>query len=258
MIRFALLGSGSQGNAVLATTSSSKILIDAGLSFRRLEERAGQLGQTLEGLDAILVTHEHSDHVHSVGTAARRLNVPVFMTRGTFENLPKNVGAIPKLELFEAGDAIDLPGLRIESFSVSHDAADPVSFALNAEGVKLGMAADLGHVSQLVLSRLTHSHALVLESNYCPHMLTQGPYPPQIQQRIRGRQGHLSNGDMSDLLARLLHHALRLVVLVHISQENNTRKLAYDSARSVVGENGAEVFVARQNEPTRLFEVVAT
>ncbi len=255
MIRFALLGSGSQGNAVLVTTGTSKVLIDAGLSLRRMNERAAQLGLSLEGLDAILVTHEHSDHVQSLGTAARRLGVPVFMTRGTFEKLPANVGQIPRVECFEAGDPLEVGNLNIESFSVSHDAADPVSYVLRSGGVKLGMAADLGHVSQLVLSRLTHSNALLLESNYCPHRLTHGPYPPQVQQRIRGRQGHLSNGDMSDLLTNLRHDALRLVVLVHVSQENNTHDLALAAARGVLGETGAEIHVARQDEPTRLFEI---
>ncbi len=255
LIRFALLGSGSSGNATLVITPTSKVLIDAGLSFKQLQMRAAALGEDLDGLSAVFVTHEHTDHVHGIGVLSRKLGTPIFMTEGTRTALPASVGDVSNIETFEAGDEVGINGLSVTSFSVSHDATDPVSYTIGHNGAKLGMAADLGHASQLVRSRLAHSQALVLESNYCPNMLTTGPYPPQVQQRIRGRQGHLSNSDMSELLGSLLHHALRLVVLVHVSAENNTHDLVRETAQRALGKSGVEVFVARQDQPTSLFEV---
>lgn len=255
MIRFSLLGSGSNGNALLIASPRSKILIDNGLSFKQLQLRAAQVGVSLDDLKGVFVTHEHGDHVRGLGTLARKLDVPVFMTPGTLDALPLGVGKIPRLELFEAGQEIDVDGMLVGSFSVSHDAADPVSYCVQSDGCRLGLAADLGHASQLVVNKLTGCHGLILESNYCPNMLSQSSYPAALQQRIRGRMGHLSNGDACSLLAALLHHALRLVVLVHISEENNRPQLAHDAASRVLRTLPVRVCVAEQHRPTELFEV---
>ena len=255
MIRFSLLGSGSSGNAILVVTPGARVLIDCGFSMKQLELRAAQLGERLDELDAVFVTHEHSDHVKGLGVLARRLRIPVFMTRGTCARLPANVAEVPCIECFTAGDSIRLDGLTLSSFSVSHDAGDPVGFCVDFEGAKLGIAADLGHAPNLVRLRLAGSQALVLESNYCPELLRLGPYPPQLQQRIRGKQGHLSNEDMSALLASLAHERLRLVVLSHLSEENNDPARVFEMARRAMQPCGAEVVVARQHAPTRMFEV---
>ena len=154
--------------------------------------------------------------MNGIGTLTRRLRVPVHMTQSTWERLPRSVGSIPRLELFEPGEDVRVDGIVLTSFSVSHDAADPVSFMVRAEGVKLGLASDLGHASHLVRNRLAGSHALILEANYCPDMLRRGPYPPAVQQRIRSKHGHLSNKAMGNLLASLLHDALQVVVLAHV------------------------------------------
>lgn len=255
MIRFSLLGSGSSGNAILATSNTTKILIDNGLSFKQLRLRSDEVGLSIDDLDAVFITHEHGDHVLGLGTLARRIGAPVFMTRGTYESLPPSLGALPNVVLFEAGDTIPIGNVQIESFSVAHDASDPVSYVVQAKGVRLGLATDMGHASTLVERRLSGCHGLVLESNYCPKMLRNGAYPIAVKQRISGRHGHLSNTDMCRLLGRLLHDALKLVVLVHISDENNTLKLAHTMATRVVGAGGPSVFVARKDRPTRLFEI---
>ena len=255
MIRFCLLGSGSSGNAVLVATHGSKILIDNGLSFRKLQTNAAEVGETLEDLRALFVTHEHSDHVSGVGILARKLDVPVYMTRDTFDALPPQVGRIPRVEFIEAGEDTAVGDLTVGSFSISHDAADPVSYVVESGGTKLGIAADLGHPSELVRRRLLRSHGLILESNYCPDMLRRGSYPPMIQQRIRGRQGHLSNADMCSLLAHVMHDHLRVVVLVHISEENNTHDLALQMAEGVVKKSPIRLFTATQNRPTPVFEL---
>jgi len=257
VLRFSLLGSGSSGNAILLTSSSTKILIDNGLSFKQLSLRTAAVGVSLEDLDAILVTHEHGDHVGGIGVLTRKLAVPVYMTPGTFENLPPSLGRLNGVELFEAGEGMVIGDMAIRSFSVSHDAADPVGFTVRAGGAQFGLATDLGHVSHLVRNRLAGSHALVIESNHCPEMLRKGLYPPKIQQRIRGNQGHLSNEDMCSLLHSLLHDDLQHVILVHISENNNCFELVDQRVRGVLKSHPATVFMATQDVPTPLFEVRA-
>ena len=255
MIRFCLLGSGSSGNAILVSSQQTKILIDNGLSYKQLALRAAEVGEDLEGLAAVFVSHEHSDHVQGLGVLARRAKVPVYLTEKTHQSLPISVGEIPRVELFESGDAIEVADLRVISFSVCHDAADPVSYVVESNGAKLGIASDLGRVSTLVRNRLSGAHGLLLESNYCPNMLRHGPYPATLQQRIRGDRGHLSNGDMNSLLAELLHEALQVVVLVHVSEENNTPDLAYTMAARILERHRAKLHVAKRHQPTGVFEI---
>ncbi len=255
MIRFCLLGSGSSGNAILVSTRGSKILVDNGLSFRKLQLRCAEVGETLAGLKAIFVTHEHSDHVNGIGILTRKMDVPVYMTRETHRTLPVTLGRIPRVNYIEAGEDTIINGMSVGSFSISHDAADPVSYIVKAEGVKLGIAADLGHTSELVRRRLAGSHGLVIESNYCPDMLRRGPYPPMIQQRIRGRQGHLSNSAMSSLLAHVMHERLQVVVLVHISEENNTHELALRMAQRALKQLPVRLLTAPRDRPTPVFEL---
>ena len=257
MLRFAVLGSGSSGNAVLVASPTAKILIDNGLSFRQLQLRAAQVGQTVDDLKAVFITHEHADHVNGVGVLGRKLGIPVYVTEKTFERFPPSVGRLPNVVPFEAGEAIALNGITLTSYSVSHDAADPVNFVIQSGGAKLGIASDLGHVNQLVRSRLEGSHGLLLESNYCPEMLQRGPYPVALQQRIRGTHGHLSNSDMISLLADLVHDALQVVVLVHLSEENNTPERAREMAARVLESHGATLHVAPRDQPTPLFEIRA-
>lgn len=215
-----------------------------------------QVGESVEGLSAILVTHEHGDHVQGLGVLTRRLPVPVYMTEGTQRNLPATLGRLGQVELFEAGDTLQVGDMEVQTFSVSHDAADPVGFTVRAAGAQFGLATDLGHASNLVRMRLAGSHALVIESNYCPDMLRNGHYPPQIQQRIRGRQGHLSNEDMCSLLHSLLHDDLQHVILVHISEKNNTPELVERRVRGVLKAHRAAMFMATQDAPTPLFEIL--
>jgi phosphoribosyl 1,2-cyclic phosphodiesterase len=257
LLQFSLLGSGSSGNAILVRSRRTAILIDNGLSFKQLSQRAALVGVVPEEIDAIVVTHEHGDHVQGIGVLARKVPIPIFMTPGTQANLPASLGSLAGVQLFESGDRLGVGDLDILSFSVSHDAADPVGFVVRSAGAQFGLATDLGHVSQLVKNRLAGSHALVIESNYCPEMLRTGAYPPKIQQRIRGRQGHLSNEDMCSLLHSLLHDALQHVIVVHISENNNTPALVEQRVRGVLKSHPAGMYLATQDAPTPLFTVVA-
>ena len=257
MIRFSLLGSGSSGNAIIITAGATKILIDNGLSVRKLELRLKAVGESLEGLRAIFVTHEHTDHVNGVGVLARRTKAPVFMSEGTYANLPEGLGDIPAVHCFESGDTLSVDGITLRSFCVEHDAADPVSYVIRSGGCQLGIATDLGTATHLVRQRLKASNALVLESNYCPEMLRHSPYPAAVVQRIGSPQGHLSNPDMNSLLADLLHDELQLVVAVHISRENNTEEKAREMAARVLRSHNARLHIASQDGPSPLFEVRA-
>jgi phosphoribosyl 1,2-cyclic phosphodiesterase len=241
----------------LIQTASTTILVDSGFSLRRMRERAAQGGVTLDAVQAVFITHEHSDHVNGLGVLARDRKIPVYLTEGTYNHLPEKVGALPKVELFEAGDTIRVGDIEVGTFSVSHDAADPVNYTFRCGAAKLGFATDIGQVSTLVRTRLSGSHALVLESNYCPVMLRNGPYPAQVQQRIRGHQGHMSNQDMSSLLDHLLHDGLKVVVLVHLSENNNDPRKAEEMASLVLKGHGTRLHVAAQDTPSPFFEVRA-
>lgn len=240
---------------MLVSTGTTTILIDNGLSYKQLRLRMEALGESPECLSALVVTHEHGDHVLGAGVLSRKHDIPVYMNRKTFGALPRQIGALPRVEFIEAGETLRISDMTLSSFSVSHDAADPMSFVLRNGSTQLGIATDLGHVTQLVRARLAGSHALVLESNYCPLMLQQSSYPPSIRQRISGSRGHLSNEAMNGLLGSLLHDALKLVVLVHVSQENNTEEQVLRLATDTLGTHPAELCVAAQDRPTPVFEV---
>jgi phosphoribosyl 1,2-cyclic phosphodiesterase len=255
VLRFCLLGSGSSGNAVLVRSGDTKILIDNGLSLRQLEARAALVGESIDSVNAVFVTHEHADHVGGLGVLTRRYPIPVYMTHGTQACLPQSLGVLKTVQTFESGATIRIGALSISSFNVPHDAADPVSFVVQSDGAKLGLIGDLGRPSPVVRERLAGSHALILESNYCPTMLKVSSYPAAIRQRIGGGHGHLSNADASKLLAHLMHDALKLVVLTHISQENNTPEEALRIVSSVVKNGQTRVHVAHQDRPTEMFEI---
>ncbi len=255
MLRFVILGSSSSGNALLVYNETTRLLIDNGLSYKRLAAAMAETGVAPESLDAVLVTHEHTDHVRGLGVLARRVDAPVFMTQPCAEALPASVGVIPNVMHFESGDTLQFNGLSVTSFAVSHDAADPVNYVVRSNGATLGLATDFGHCSQLIRARLMGANALVIESNYCPDLLRQGPYPPSIQQRIRSRTGHLSNHDVQKLLRQLRHEALRLVVLAHISRDNNTPELACALAREALDGLPVQILAAPSDVVSPVFEV---
>jgi phosphoribosyl 1,2-cyclic phosphodiesterase len=252
---FSLLGSGSSGNALFVRSKSTKLLIDNGLSHREIRKRVESLGEALEDLAGIFITHEHGDHVRGVGILSRKYGIPVYLTEATCAALPLLVGSLHEVHCFEAGETVRVGDIDVESFSVSHDAADPVSFVISCGGVRLGMATEMGHVSELVRRRLAGVHGLVVESNYCPDMLLHGKYPAQVQHRIRSRNGHLSNQSACSLLSDLQHDGLRTVVLVHISANNNTPETVLHMAAGVLKNHPAQIILATQDRPTPLLEL---
>lgn len=220
--------------------------MDAGLSVRELRGRLSRIGTKPEELSAVIVSHEHTDHVKGVGALARGFGLPVYITARTLSAASHKLGNGVDVNEFEPGTPFSIGDIYVEPFSTPHDAVDPVGFTFQYSGVKLGFATDLGYATNLVIERLKGSDLLVLESNHDPVMLKEGPYPWLLKQRVAGKEGHLSNADAGRLLGQLLHPNLRHVLLAHLSETNNSPELAYRANSDVLARKsaGEEVILA--------------
>ncbi|MCF8050187.1 MAG: MBL fold metallo-hydrolase [Desulfobacterales bacterium] len=249
------LASGSRGNAIYLSDGATSILVDAGLSGIELERRMQARGLSPERLDAMIVSHEHADHIHGVGVMSRRYKLPVYMTGKTRDSLPPSIGKIADLRTFQPGAGFALDDLWIDPFSVSHDAAEPSGFTFSCNGLKIGLATDLGVATALVKERLKGCRLLILETNHDLRMLEEGPYPWPLKQRIKSRLGHLGNEASRGLLAALLHDGLSHVILAHLSQTNNCPEKAVAAVAPVLNASRAALSVALQDEPGRVVVV---
>jgi phosphoribosyl 1,2-cyclic phosphodiesterase len=237
-MRFCVLGSGSKGNCTYVEAGDTAILIDAGFSGREIERRLATIGVDITSVTALLLTHEHSDHLRGAAVLSRRHHLPVFANPGTFQAAGRILDRLYAYQEFETGTSFHFRDLAIHPFSISHDAADPVGFLLGDQRFSLGYCTDTGIVSRLIAHRLAGCHALVLESNHDPEMLRNGPYPMALQQRVRSNTGHLANEMAADLLQGLLHERLEQVVLAHISETNNRPHIVLRSAQQVLAGAG--------------------
>ncbi len=234
-----VLASGSRGNATYISDGRTAILIDAGLSGVEIQRRMARKGLDPTSLDAILVSHEHADHIHGVGVLSRRFGLTVYINDRTRQASGTALGKLYALFPFSCGHAFSIGSLAIHPFSISHDAEDPAGFTISCQGAKVGVATDLGIATGVVKTHLQACDILILEANHDPQMLIDGPYPWPLKQRIRGRSGHLSNDDTALLLEALQHDRLAHVVLAHLSEENNTPEKARQAVKTVL--NGASV-----------------
>lgn len=226
-----VLASGSSGNSVLVETPETLLLVDCGLSGAEAVRRMGAAGCSPEDISAIVVSHEHTDHIQGVGVMARRFGLPVYLTPGTLEGCNGQLRGGVRTRSMEAGEEFQVGEIRVRPFSVPHDAADPVGFTFSWGGVKAGLATDIGFSTALVRQHLAGCALLVLESNHDPELLRESSYPWDVKRRIRGRRGHLSNAESGQLLERVLHAGLEEVVLAHLSEQNNRPELALQTAR---------------------------
>jgi len=236
-MRIAVLASGSSGNALLLTSNTTAVLVDAGISARRIEAGLAATGLDGSALDAVLVTHEHGDHVTGLGPIARRCRLPVYATPGTHSMIGRFLGGCEAFEV-EPGESFGLGDLSIWPFSVSHDCADPVGYAVTDGVSTVAVATDLGHVGRGVRHHLASADCVVLESNHDERMLLDGPYPWHLKQRILSNVGHLSNSDASSELEAIAHGPLATVILAHVSKENNTLELARETAAAALARAG--------------------
>ncbi len=219
-VKFASLGSGSQGNASLISAGNTVLLIDCGFSLRTLVQRLQTLNLHPSQLAAVLVTHEHADHIRGVGPLSRKYQLPVYLTQGTAQS--KALGELPKRCIIAAGEVLIIDDIQIEINSVPHDAREPVQFIFNALNKRLGLLTDTGSIPDALADKYKQLDALILEANYCPEMLARGPYPPSLKERVGGAWGHLSNHQCVDLVEQLDLKQLQHLVLAHISQKNNS------------------------------------
>jgi len=243
-VRFASLGSGSRGNGTLIEADGTCVLVDCGFSVRETERRLLRLGTTPEALTAILVTHEHGDHLRGVAALSRKYRLPVWMTAGTHAACAGDPP--PRVELFHSHEAFPLDGLEVRPFPVPHDAREPCQFIFGDGARTVGLLTDTGRPTPHIISMLTGCDALLLECNHDPDLLAASRYPPSVRRRVAGPFGHLSNRQSADLLAELCHGSLQHVAALHLSEENNTPALARAGLARVLGCAEEEVAVADQ------------
>lgn len=230
-MRIASLGSGSQGNGTLVEWSSGSLLLDCGFSAKEAQIRLRRLNKDPASITALVVTHEHADHIKGVGALARRFKLPVYMTPGTYHS--RDFGNLPDLRLIESYQAFNLNDLHIEPVAVPHDACEPAQFIFTHNNLRLGILTDLGSISPHVEASFQSCHALVLEANHDPVMLASGPYPQSLKTRVGGQWGHLSNQQTAGFLMRVDTDKLRHLIIAHISQKNNTTALVQESLMPV-------------------------
>jgi phosphoribosyl 1,2-cyclic phosphodiesterase len=245
------LASGSTGNSYVVRNNGSAILVDAGLTAKKLTERLEKAGVDPGTIGGIIVSHAHSDHTKGVGVFSRKRKLPVCMNNKTWEASRNSIGEVHRLELFETGKIFQFLGFRIHPFSVPHDCSDPVGFRISSGTCGLGIATDLGVATSLVTNVLTGLQVVVVESNHDPKMLQEGPYPWELKQRVKSRLGHLSNPDSAKLLQRIVSDELRVVILAHLSETNNKPDLALGCARESLREfldRSGQLYNAYQDE----------
>ena len=259
-VSVSVLASGSRGNTAIVESSGASILVDAGISCRETFKRLKSLGRSPREISAILITHEHSDHVYGLATLAKKLEVPVFMTGATHQAwaraLRDEAGELPqiaKLELFSAGRSFQIRDITVTPFTIPHDAADPVGFTFRAEGNKIGIATDLGYMPPSVRDQLRGCDVLMIESNHDLEMLRVGPYPWSVKQRVLSRVGHLSNHATAEFLQKDYDGGATWIILGHLSESNNAPELARLAAEQALGNHptllGNRVLLAAQGNP---------
>ncbi len=229
MLRFYSISSGSRANAVLVSSGKTNILIDCGLSGKKLLQALSLVDMHPEDLDAILVTHEHTDHVAGVGIAARIAKAGVYANAPTWEAMEHSLGNLSEAQklVFDSNKTFEIGDVCIESFRTSHDAAASVGYTLSAGGKKVAIATDMGHITENARNAILGSNAVMLESNHDLKMLQNGPYPPMLKQRILSAYGHLSNPDCAAFAVELVKNGTTSITLSHLSEENNLPELAF-------------------------------
>ncbi|MDH3543803.1 MAG: MBL fold metallo-hydrolase [Desulfuromonadales bacterium] len=250
-MKICLLASGSKGNSILVESGKTRLLIDAGLSARELRKRLDSVDVEAESLDALLITHEHGDHVRGLGPLVRQLDLPVYLQTDLARKLP-DVGKPECVQEFVDGEEFTIKDLTIRPFAITHDCLAPVGFTLDGELGKVGVATDLGIVTRLVTECLQDCRALVLETNHDEELLRDGPYPWKLKQRVRSNHGHLSNNAAGNLLQSLLWNGLETVFLGHLSETNNRPDLAVEVVREVLEKQNIcepQVLLGKQQLP---------
>ena len=261
-MEFCNLFSGSSGNCSLLKTKKTKLLIDCGNSGKRIEQSIQSIDEHLEDIDAILVTHEHTDHIQSLGLISSKYDIPVYANQETWDAMPKQSSKIDKKNklLFTPNESFTINDILIEPFSIPHDAANPCAFNFYAGDKKISVATDLGHISEETFEKLKGSIFALIESNYDTEILKVSRYPFQLKRRISGPNGHLSNTNCAKLITQLIKGDLKQVMLAHLSKENNFPELAYQTVaeelmNSNIDMNDISLNIANRIEHSNILKI---
>ncbi len=242
LVKFVPLASSSKGNSIFIGTENTKILIDAGVTCKRLEILLNRIGESLENIDAIFVTHEHSDHIAGCGVTSRKYDIPIYATPKTWDYMmhSSRVGEVKRhnRQVIYANEEIFVNEIKVKAFNISHDAAEPVGYKLTIGDETFGVATDLGCVTEEVLENLTGCNKILLESNHDVKMLKEGSYPLALKKRVYSDHGHLSNENCGKFLVLLNHDNLKEVYLGHLSDENNEPEIAKETVVNILNANG--------------------
>lgn len=264
MLNFCSLYSGSSGNSLFVETQNTKLLIDAGVSSKKIEKALEDLDVTPSSLDGILITHEHSDHVQGLGTFSKKFDLPVFVNQETLDAMPKQKDKISSnnIKTFKIADKFSIGDLDIKPFSIPHDAANPCGFNIWNKDKKLSIATDIGHMTNDILKQLEESLFVMLEANYDPEVLRCSSYPFPLKTRIAGPTGHLSNEIAGKTISYLLKSGLKNAMLGHLSKESNFPELAYQTVvdelicNSCFNDNSIGLSVASRDTHSELLQII--
>lgn len=242
-IRLCSLASGSSGNSIYVGTRESGLLVDCGVSGKQIFQSLKDIGVCTSTIKGIVVTHEHSDHVKSVGIVSRKLDIPIYANIKTWEGMLDNIGCIKSenIRTFTTGCEFEINDIKIKPFSIPHDAADPVGYCFEAGSKKISIATDLGYFSDNVRDNIKSSHMVLLESNHDVELLKVSKYPYFLKRRIMGNSGHLSNEAAGMAIYELLQHGVKEVLLGHLSKENNFPELALATVKNVLEERKVKI-----------------
>lgn len=234
-MRFCSIASGSSGNCIYIGNSNTHLLIDTGISKKKIEEGLDKLGLTGNDITAILITHEHVDHIQGLGVFCRKYQVPIYATCGTVKGILdyKGLGRLPDglLHEIKVGEPFKVQNIQVYPFAISHDANEPSAYRIECDGKKIAIATDLGEYDDTIVANLQGLDGILLEANHDVHMVEVGPYPYPLKQRVLGKRGHLSNELSGRLLCDILHDKLQFIVLGHLSKENNFPELALETVK---------------------------
>ncbi|HHZ03087.1 MAG TPA: MBL fold metallo-hydrolase [Tissierellia bacterium] len=240
-LKFCSLSSGSSGNCQYIKTENATILVDAGMSGKKIQEEISNIGEDPKNIDAIFITHEHSDHILGAGVLSRRLNIPIYANEETWEAMTQYIGKIKPENIKVLYDSTQIGDLFIQSFDISHDAAHPVGYNIFYANKKLSLVTDTGCVNETIINSILDSDLLLIESNHDEDMVIIGPYPWHLKKRVLGEFGHMSNDMAGNLLSKVIKKGTEIVLLGHLSKENNFPQLAYKTVESILKENSIEV-----------------
>ncbi len=263
MLKFCSLYSGSTGNSLLVINDNTCILVDAGVSGIKIVEALNSINIDISQIEAILVTHEHTDHIKSIGTLSKKYNIPILANKETWAAMPKEASKVPEncKKTFTINNKFNIGSLEILPFSIPHDAANPCGFNIFGSNKKLSIATDIGHITPTIFNSLQHSSFVLLESNYDPDILQYSPYPYALKRRIAGPNGHLPNKEAGDTISKLIDSGLKSVMLGHLSKENNFPELAHQTVLEELtshhyNKNSVNLYVASRFEPSDFLEVI--